>query len=157
MIGLFALGCRHEEQAPAAQASIAVPVAAPAPAAPSGPVGEQLLDTSTPTPRAPIPIVKNAPKPGSDDDLPSWVPLSGRLTVVEAPDLAENLGVVPKGATKSSPTRISVVEQLAQQEASRPRIGDPVPPASQVVAMRSPRHSTWLASNGRVRGARRAR
>jgi hypothetical protein len=120
-------------------------------AAVTAPIGEQRLDTSTPasnvavTP-APITTVR-APqvrsKPGSDENLPKWVPLRGRLTVVEAPDLAENLGLVPKGTTKSTEGRISVAELMDKgaSPAATPSEG-------------GPRSATWLASNGRVRRGR---
>ncbi|MDB5213620.1 MAG: hypothetical protein JWO86_1547 [Myxococcaceae bacterium] len=120
-------------------------------AAVTAPIGEQRLDTSTPasnvavTP-APITTVR-APqvrsKPGSDENLPTWVPLRGRLTVVEAPDLAENLGLVPKGTTKSTEGRISVAE-LMDKGAS----------AAATPSEGGPRSATWLASNGRVRRGR---
>ena len=117
------------------------------------PIGEQRLDTGTPASRvavtpAPITTVR-APavrsKPGSDENLPKWVPLRGRLTVVEAPDLAENLGLVPKGTTKTTEGRISVAELMATDTAT----------TAAPAAGTGPRSATWLASNGRVRHARR--
>jgi hypothetical protein len=122
----------------------------------AAPIGEQRLDTSTPV--APTPANRIAPtnaplttsfraaktkKPGSDENLPKWVPLRGRLTVVEAPDLAENLGLVPKGATKSAEGRISVAQLMANGT------GPTTTPADA-----APRSATWLASNGRVRHGR---
>lgn len=119
-------------------------------------IGEQRLDTSTPV--APTPANRIAPtnapltttfraakarKPGSDENLPKWVPLRGRLTVVEAPDLAENLGLVPKGATKSAEGRISVAELMANGSG-----------AATASADAAPRSATWLASNSRVRHGR---
>jgi hypothetical protein len=119
-------------------------------------VGEQRLDTSTPV--APTPASRiasmNAPlttsyraakarKPGSDENLPTWVPLRGRLTVVEAPDLAENLGLVPRGSTRSAEGRISVAERMANGAG-----------ATTAPADASSRSATWLASNGRVRHGR---
>jgi hypothetical protein len=105
------------------------------------PIGERLLDTTTapsPPPVATARAPKKVTKPGSDENLPSWVPLRGRLTVVEAPDLAENLGLVPKGATKTAQARISVAETLAlNTQTAQSGAG--------------PRSATWLASNGRVR------
>jgi hypothetical protein len=125
-------------------------------AAGAAPVGEQRLDTSTPA--APTPANRiantNAPlttsfraakarKPGSDENLPNWVPLRGRLTVVEAPDLAENLGLVPKGTTKSSEERVSVADLMAKNSATA-STGNATSGTS----------ATWLASNGRVRHSR---
>jgi hypothetical protein len=119
----------------------------------TAPIGEQQLDTSTPASKvavtpAPITTVR-APavrsKPGSDENLPKWVPLRGRLTVVEAPDLAENLGLVPKGTTKASEERISVAELMERRSTS----------TAAAPVETSPRSATWLASNGRVRHARR--
>jgi hypothetical protein len=54
-----------------------------------------------------------------DADLPAWVPKSGRLTVVESSDLAENLGLVPMGSSRRTAERISVAEKLAEEEAAR--------------------------------------
>jgi hypothetical protein len=34
----------------------------------------------------------------ADEDLPPWVPVSGRLTVVESSDIARNLGETPQPA-----------------------------------------------------------
>lgn len=78
---------------------------------------EQPLDTDvTPEPPKPAPTQVTPPKPLTppppkkkkehrfrrvrtprDEDLPAWVPISGRLTVVESCDLAENLGLAPMG------------------------------------------------------------
>ena len=55
----------------------------------------------------------------ADEDLPPWVPIEGRLTVVESSDLAENLGLVPMGSAKKSEVRISVAELLAEESAAR--------------------------------------
>src|SRR4051794_567204 len=41
------------------------------------------------------PVEEEPPPAPAPAPLPSWVPASGRLTVVEAPDLAKNLGLVP--------------------------------------------------------------
>jgi hypothetical protein len=81
-------------------------------------------------------------KRGSDEHLPSWVPVTGRLTVVQSHDLAENLGLVPTGTTKKTEGRISVSEMLAQNATA---------PAK---AEAGPRGATWLASNGRFRHGR---
>lgn len=163
-IGLIIMGCsakanaeatRNAVTAPAVTAPAAVaaglPVTTPAPSAPVG-GGERQLDTSTPAP-TPAPVTtfrstKPPRKPGSDENLPAWVPLRGRLSVVEAPDLAENLGIVPKGATKSSAEgRISVADALdknAAQAATAPRAANAAQPSS----------ATWLAANGRMRHGR---
>jgi hypothetical protein len=74
------------------------------------------------------------------------VPLRGRLTVVEAPDLAENLGLVPKGTTKTADGRISVAELMANGGASTASASTAPDPG--------PRSATWLAANGRVRHGR---
>lgn len=55
----------------------------------------------------------------SDDQLPKWVPVKGRLTVVDSHDLAENLGLVPKGTSKNSDERISVADKLEAEGAAR--------------------------------------
>jgi hypothetical protein len=124
-IGLMIMGFQPKVPVEAQTASAATNAVAIAPPpatqqAPAThvPVGERTLDTSTPVAAAatPAPVTTFRPtkvrKPGSDENLPSWVPLRGRLSVVEAPDLAENLGVVPKGTTKSSSERLSVADVL---------------------------------------------
>lgn len=115
--------------------------------------GERLLDTGNPgapavaaRPPAPATTFAAPPKtqkPGSDENLPAWVPVRGRLTVVQVPDLAENLGLAPKGSSRNADTRVTVADALAQRGA----------PA--VATDTSQRSATWLASNGRVRRARR--
>lgn len=45
--------------------------------------------------------------------------ISGRLTVVESSDLAENLGLVPTGSAKNSDVPISVAKLLAEENAAR--------------------------------------
>jgi hypothetical protein len=113
------------------------------------PAGERLLDTTAATaaPKAapqPIPFAKNTVKGKrgmSDEHLPSWVPLRGRLTVVQSHDLAENLGLVPAGTTKKAEGRIVVADMLAQN-----------PTASTTTS--SPQSAPWLASNGRFRHSR---
>lgn len=89
-------------------------------------VGEQKLDTAVgPNPVAGSVVLdthnlKTAKvKTPSDEKLPKWVPVKGRLSVVDSSDLAENLGLVPKGATKKSDQPISVAEKLAEESASR--------------------------------------
>ncbi len=111
-------------------AQAAAPVAAqPAQHAPmfeGAGVGEQKLDTAVgPSPVAGSVVLdthnlKTAKvKTPSDEKLPKWVPVKGRLSVVDSSDLAENLGLVPKGATKKSDQPISVAEKLAEESASR--------------------------------------
>ena len=101
----------QQAQAPVAQVA---PVQA-APAAPA-PQGEQKLDTSA----API-ITTHALTPSKirttpEEQLPTWVPKKGRLSVVDSTDLAENLGLVPEGTTKANPDqRISVKEKLTER------------------------------------------
>ncbi len=108
-------------------------------AAPNAPVGEQTLDTSV-GPQHPVAPPSNAPvlttnhlktskvRSVSDEHLPKWVPVRGRLTVVDSSDLAENLGLVPNGATKKSDERISVAEKLQEESVARAaaRAGDPM-------------------------------
>ncbi len=117
-------------------------------------IGERLLDTGNPAPaiaaRPPAPATTFAAppkkqKPGSDENLPAWVPVRGRLTVVQAPDLAENLGLAPKGSSRNGDTRVTVADALAQRGA---------PPVTTTTDS-SQRSATWLASNNRVRRARR--
>ena len=111
---------------------------APPPVAAAAQAGgaEQAIDTNVkpatkPAEPATIAAAKapEAPKvrTPSDDHLPKWVPARGRLTVVESSDLAENLGLVPKGATKKSPDeRISVADKLAEESAQRAKSSDPM-------------------------------
>jgi hypothetical protein len=124
--------------APAAQPQYVAPASAAAatPPAPAAPRGEQTIDTNVPNPAAPpapaAPIANNNSQPmfetknlkskvrtPQDEHLPKWVPVKGRLTVVDSSDLAENLGLVPKGTTKKSDDRISVADKLAEQDAAR--------------------------------------
>lgn len=119
-------------QVAAPAAAPATIVAAPQPAsAPmfeqQAPVGEVTLDTSANAP--PVLQIKNKKskvRTVSDENLPKWVPKKGRLTVVDSADLAENLGLVPKGATKKSDERISVADKLAEADAARVSTGDPM-------------------------------
>ena len=154
-IGLLIMGCSnkpHVEPRPATatESFDPLPARAPAAAAPTAlanaPSGERTIDTTT---SAPAPITtsrfaKTRNKPGSDENLPSWVPLRGRLTVVEAPDLAENLGIVPKGTTKNAQARISVADALDKNAGA----GAAQPAAAQPIG------ATWLAANGRMRHGR---
>lgn len=68
---------------------------------------ENPLDVDVPPRRAPAPPVPTPRPPPrrkvrtpADEDLPPWVPKAGRLTVVSACDLAENLGLVPLGTAR---------------------------------------------------------
>lgn len=128
------------------------PLAAPATATASnaGPVGERLLDTTTATaPPRPLPTPNPFPKTNkgkrgaSDEHLPSWVPLSGRLSVVQSHDLAENLGLVPAGTTKKAEGRIVVADMLAQNATASTSAAN--------TTTTSPQNAPWLASNGRFR------
>ena len=163
LVGVAATGCASKVPIDArGGAANATPKTATATSelagvAPAAPIGEQRIDTS---PRPPTPAdriaVTNAPlttsfrgaksrKPGSDENLPKWVPLRGRLTVVEAPDLAENLGLVPKGTTKTTDGRVSVAELLANGNGNT---------AASTSTTTSATSATWLASNGRFRHGR---
>ncbi len=154
-LGVATMGCSNAPPKKVVATTPATNELAGAAAATPAPIGEQRLDTSTPA--APTPANRiantNAPlttnfraakarKPGSDENLPKWVPLRGRLTVVEAPDLAENLGLVPKGTTKSSDERVSVADLMAKSNGNASN------------AANSATSATWLASNGRVRHSR---
>ncbi len=97
--------------------------------APSGASGEVTLDTNVrpepplAAPGAPAVTTSNLKhsklRAVSDDQLPKWVPVKGRLTVVDSHDLAENLGLVPKGTTKKTDERISVADKLQEEAATR--------------------------------------
>jgi hypothetical protein len=103
------------------------PSPVPAPVVHAGPgAGEQTLDTDVvpapPLPTAPVLEVKNRVskvRTPDDEHLPKWVPVRGRLTVVDSSDLAENLGLVPQGSTKKSAERISVAEKLEEERIAR--------------------------------------
>ena len=89
----------------------------PKPAAPSQ--AEQKLDTSNP-----VLAINNLQvskiRTTSDEHLPKWVPKKSRLTVVDSSDLAENLGLAPKGTAKKNPEeRVSVAEKLEEESAKR--------------------------------------
>lgn len=128
--------------APAEQVMLLPPPPAPAQAAPLAGHAEQPIDTSI-TPPPPARHAAAPPRPRatetklddihrvrtpSDDDLPKWVPIRGRLTVVDAADLAENLGLVPAGSTAKSTERIAVAEKLATSSATQipPKPSDPI-------------------------------
>ena len=138
------VGCKNDKREPVSQTTLtqaAVPVQQPAlgangttgPTAPSPAThAERSLDTQpVPPPSAattsasnsgPIFETKNrgrAVRTPSDENLPKWVPVKGRLSVVESSDLAENLGLVPVGTTKKTDERISVAEKLAEENAAR--------------------------------------
>ncbi|MFO0742476.1 MAG: hypothetical protein U0270_41765 [Labilithrix sp.] len=85
---------------------------APRPSIALASLREQTLDTDVEPPprvRPPRPAPAPAPPPSPnrpvrtprDEDLPAWVPITGRLTVVESCDLAENLGLAPPGTARS--------------------------------------------------------
>ncbi len=94
----------------------------------AAPGGEQQLDTQVAPSTAPVLTTQNLKtskvRTVSDDRLPKWVPKKGRLTVVDSSDLAENLGLVPKGTSKNSDERISVADKLAEESAARAAKGD---------------------------------
>jgi hypothetical protein len=61
-----------------------------------------------PAPTTRVPPSQDRPDPGSatppaDSRLPPWVPESGRLTIIQAPDLARNLGLVDAAAPAAPP------------------------------------------------------
>jgi hypothetical protein len=127
LVALTLAGCHARPSAitsdPAPQSVVPIPVAHAG--------GEQTLDTDVapapPLSTAPVLEVKNrAAKVRTPDDehLPKWVPVRGRLTVVDSSDLAENLGLVPQGSTKKSAERISVADKLEEERARKP--GDPI-------------------------------
>lgn len=100
------------------------PVPPPAPVQPAPTArpmfeGEQAIDTSAPPVLKTRNLKTSKVRTVPDTQLPTWVPKRGRLTVVDSSDLAENLGLVPKGTTKASPERISVAEKLAEESAAR--------------------------------------
>ena len=162
-IGLIIMGCQHKADADArvapptgAVTSTSAIAARPrlegASATATG-VGERTIDTSTSSGSifAGVPSSHPAPvttsrsararaKRGSDDNLPAWVPLRGRLTVVQAPDLAENLGLVPKGTTRNAEARVSVAELLDK----------PTTSTSSTSSAATAQPATWLAANGRM-------
>lgn len=94
---------------------------------------EQPLDTEVPEPPPPPPRKPVPPKPvlrpnghrpvrtPRDEDLPSWCPVSGRLTVVESCDLAENLGLAPMGTARDGgcPSVAALLEEERIRRNSR--------------------------------------
>lgn len=153
LLGILAMGCPAKAPRESRPATNAAPTSdGYLTSTPAAPVGERMINTiSAPTP-APVTTVATPTirKPGSDEGLPSWVPISGRLSVVEAPDLAENLGLVPQGTTKAQ-GRISVADALAKSAA----VGQNTAALATAPAPSGIRSATWLASNGRVRHSRR--
>ncbi|MBX3225521.1 MAG: hypothetical protein KF795_33755 [Labilithrix sp.] len=134
---------------PAPQAPPAAPQAMPMFAA--APSGERTIDTAVGPAYAPsdAPVLTthnlktSKVRTVSDERLPKWVPVKGRLTVVDSSDLAENLGLVPKGTTKNTDERISVADKLAEESAARAK-ADPMTQGS-----------SWsYAKAGRVRNRR---
>jgi hypothetical protein len=98
------------QQAPA-QMQPPAPVVQAAPAQPK-------VDTS-----APVVMTNNLAhsklRTTPEETLPKWVPKNGRLSVVDSSDLAENLGLVPQGATKKTEERISVADKLQEEKTQR--------------------------------------
>jgi hypothetical protein len=129
-VGLALAGCQAP---PSAITSDLTPhVAVPAPVVQTNAGSEQTLDTDVAPapPLSPAPILEvksRVAKVRTPDDahLPKWVPVRGRLTVVDSSDLAENLGLVPQGATKKTDGRISVAEKLEEERRAR-KAGDPI-------------------------------
>ncbi len=112
---LFILSAACSNQAPSPQPTQAV--ARPVTQAPPG-VAERLIDPGQPIapPVAPAPattFANNRPdlpkvKTPSDERLPSWVPKSGRLSVISSVDHAKNLGLDDDSAAQpTSTTNIS--------------------------------------------------
>jgi hypothetical protein len=144
------------QPATAPQAPAQAPQAAPA--APRAGVGEQILDTGVvapppqalPAPQiAPAPVAKNPNRKvrtPDDEHLPKWVPVKGRLTVVESSDLAENLGLVPKGSSKKSAEPISVADKLADEADARRASANGYVPSSTGV---SPSYAAGRITNHR--------
>ncbi|MBX3263156.1 MAG: hypothetical protein KF782_26010 [Labilithrix sp.] len=124
------------QAAPAAAPQGVAPAEAPrsAPMFAAAPSGEQTIDTQVGPAFAPssAPVLTthdlktSKVRTVSDERLPKWVPVRGRLTVVDSSDLAENLGLVPKGTTKKSDERISVADKLAEESAARAAAADPM-------------------------------
>ena len=113
-------------QAPAARAVIAPPPATPSPMfeAPRAVAGgaEQTLDVSggpQMMPANPLPKPGTRVRTPSDENLPKWVPVRGRLTVVDSSDLAENLGLVPRGTAKKTGEHVSVQDKLEEESQAR--------------------------------------
>jgi hypothetical protein len=78
------------------------------------------------------------------------VPVRGRLSVVDSSDLAENLGLAPKGSTKSADTRITVAAALAQKSVQ-------TTPVAAQAGSQNTTSATWLTANGRFRSRGRGR
>ncbi len=148
VVALFASGCNQassrnpgatEALTPAPAATTIAASDIPTPPAPA-PAAEVRLDTNAvnnlqgpPQQVNAFLVSKKRPpvKTTADENLPSWVPVRGRLTVVGASDHAQNLGI---------------------------DTGAQAPAANAVAATpdSSPR-SPWLKANGRVTFAHRMR
>jgi hypothetical protein len=129
----------------------AAPTSMPMFAMQPAPVGEQALDTNVKPAAGKVVLTTHNLKTQkvrtvSDEKLPKWVPSKGRLTVVDSSDLAENLGLVPKGATKKADERISVADKLSEESAARASTGAKTDSMQPGVS--------WSFSAGRVRSRR---
>ena len=102
-----------------APVQVATPVQVQQPQPAAQPTGEQKLDTSAQPILQQNNLQVSSIRTVSDEHLPKWVPKRGRLSVVDSSDLAENLGIVPKGSTKAATERISASDELAKQDAAR--------------------------------------
>ena len=110
---------------------VAPPPVVPREAPASTPLREQELDTDVPPiePAPAPPPPKLTPRPRAnrlvrtprDEDLPSWCPVSGRLTVIEACDLAENLGLAPMGTARDGgcPSVAALLEEERLRQTNR--------------------------------------
>ncbi|MBX3228195.1 MAG: hypothetical protein KIT84_26780 [Labilithrix sp.] len=125
---LMAPGAAHAQAAPAPAQVAPVQQVAPAQAEAPAPVqAEQPLETSAPV-FATNNLAHSKIRTTPDENLPKWVPKKGRLSVVDSSDLAENLGLVPKGTSKKNPEeRISVADKLEEESQKRAaaRAADP--------------------------------
>lgn len=152
---LVGVGVSQAQQAaplPPVAPQAAVVAAAPQPvpavpaAAPRAPTPmfqpEQALDTSggpTMMPAAPPArsALRSKVRTPDDETLPKWVPKRGRLTVVESSDLAENLGLVPRGTTKKSAERISAQDKLEEEAQARAAKGGAEPSSGFAFSVKS--------------------
>ncbi len=118
-LGALSIGCQQRQDKVPVQTAALTPVPMsvnangdiPTPAPAAAPIKENTLDTSSSDPPLSSKTIlpppeqhKSYPKVNtpSDERLPSWVPVSGRLTVVSAHDLAKNLGM-PAPTTNAAP------------------------------------------------------
>ena len=158
LLGIFTMGCEAKPRVDTRTASTTSHEAIGA-ATPAGPIGERLLDTTPAAATRAAVVAAPVPAPVTTsrltkptERLPSWVPVTGRLSVVETPDLAENLGLVPKGTTKKTEGRISVADLLDKNAAVAVQpLSAPQPTSASVTS------ATWLAANGRIRHGRSGR